>query len=212
MDKETTQIVTNVRNADPRLEQIVNELENSPYPFQIQANLSGNAEKGSFSPGVIDPTNPQRVVAARLLKEENRYNGKGMGGHIQTVSKTGADGKTPEQTMAHELGHAFDCNRGITPTRSQKEIGIIGKSVPLSKLIDIDENENRAVRTENIYNLKKGKPMRDKYPVTGENRRSKEEVPNPGPEFAPVTTEPKDKAPHLRDPALTNTSKKDGPK
>lgn len=202
MDKTTQQIVSNVENADPKLGQIVMELRESPYPFQISASITASArkngveERGSTSPGILNEFGSQ-VAAARTWRENDRYNGKGMGASIVTASET-IDGKTPEQTMAHELGHAFDINRGITPVVTQAQKGLIGKVPYLARLIDTDENENRAVRTENIYNEKKGLDIRKTYPVTGVNGRSKEQVPNPEGKNAPVNTEPKEAAPHLR--------------
>jgi RHS repeat-associated protein len=216
MDEKTQKIVNNVRMADKRLAQIVTELEKSPHPFEISASLSngkGYGERGEFSPGTLKPSG-KAIDDARLAKSDDRYNGKGMGGRIMTVSEASSDGKSPEATMAHELGHAFDANRGISPILTKEQKGIIGKGrIPLSKLSNDDENENRAVRTENIYNESKGLPLRKTYPVSPDNGRKIEAVPNPEAKYAPVSTEPVEGAPHLRQPITSaKTDSRNQPK
>jgi hypothetical protein len=202
MDKNTARILNNVRQADPRLNRIVQELEDSPYPFQISAHFTANdsktygGEKGEFSPAELNPIKVegrQRTRDCTGRKTLDRYNGKGMGGRIWSIGEV-VDGKTPEETMAHELGHAFDCNRGISPLDAKKG-KLTEKTILPSRLVDVDENENRAVRTENIYNEAKGNKLRTSYPVTPDNDRKQEAVPNPEGKNAPVNFEPAEKAP-----------------
>ena len=200
-DARTTQILTNVRQADPRLDQIVTELEKSPYPFQISAHFTAadseryGGEKGEFQPAFLNKFGTNTVDAVGRQRRD-RFNGKGMGGRIWSIGET-VNGKTPEETMAHELGHAFDCNRGISPLDPKKGV-LTEKTMSPDSLRDNQENENRAVRTENIYNAAKGNKIRTEYAVTGDNDRTQKEVVNPEGKFAPVTTEPKELAPHLR--------------
>lgn len=158
------------------------ELEESPHHFEFNATWTEKDTKAYGAKGMFTPRTPKGVDA--LPRETiDRFNGKGMGGRINTPKENVA-GKTPEETMSHELGHAFDANRGITPTNPYK--------MPLNKVFptssaDWDENENRAVRTENIYNEAKKLPIRKQY--------DGREVPNPEASNAPVNTAPKDAAP-----------------
>jgi RHS repeat-associated protein len=189
----TKQVVANVRAADPRLDQIVTELEQSPHHFEINATWTEKDTKTYNAKGMFTPQTADRKDA--LPRDtHDRYNGKGMGGRIN-APKENVGEKTPEQTMAHELGHAFDSNRGITPLDSTKP--------PPSKLfptrsVDWEENENRAVRTENIYNERKAIPTRKDY--------GGDPVPNPDGKYAPVNTAPKDAAPK-KAPSPTSSAK-----
>lgn len=182
VDNYTKQLVDRVRAADPRLNQIVVEFEQSPYRFEFHATWT---EKDVKAYGARGTFTPQTAAGVDALPREtiDRFNGKGMGGRINTP-KENVGGKTPEQTMAHEMGHGFDANRGITPTDPYK--------MPLNKMFptksgDWDENENRAVRTENIYNEAKDLPVRKDY--------DGKPVPTPEGKNAPVNTVPKDSAP-----------------
>jgi RHS repeat-associated protein len=183
VDARTREIVNNVRKADPKLDQIVKEFEVSPYHFEFNATWSKKDTEKYGANGAFTPQTEDRKDA--LPRDtHDRYNGKGMGGRINAPKENVSDGKTPEQVMAHEMGHAFDANRGITPLDPSKPSP--SKLFP-TRSIDWDENENRAVRTENIYNEAKGIPVRKGY--------GGRDVPNPEAKNAPVNLVPVDAHP-----------------
>jgi hypothetical protein len=89
----------------------------------------------------------------------NRHNGVGTGTYI-TAPKEVITGKLPEATLAHELGHSADADKGISPVAP----GMTPQNCRFpTRLLDEDENENRAVRTENLYNQGMGLPIRTDY-------------------------------------------------
>ena len=136
-DKYTEQVVNTVRAADPRLNQIVQELEDSPHHFEINATWTEKQTKEYGAKGMFTPQTPDRKDA--LPREtHDRYNGKGMGGRINAPKENVAV-KAPEQTMEHELGHAFDANRGITPLDATKP--------PPSKLFPTRSVDGMKMRT-----------------------------------------------------------------
>lgn len=114
----------------------------------------------------------------------NRHNGIGTSTHTVaareaiTSHEAGAKPKSPEETMAHELQHIHDVAKGVSPKLPPGTYIGKGSLLP-TKLLDEEENENRAVRTENIYNAAVPQPLRTKY----NGRR----VPNHGPEYSPLS-------------------------
>ncbi len=185
----TKQIVDNVRKTDPRLDRMVRDLETSKYPHRIDARITqadvtgdsrGRSPRGQTFAG--DPNDSKLGESAQA--NEDRINGKGTSSRIVAPKEpiTTVEGlrkvtKTPEQTMTHELQHAWDISKGLSPERKDKPIG---KGKPtFSQRFDDEESENRACRTENIYNAAKGNDLRTKY--------AGREVPNPGPENSPLS-------------------------
>ena len=183
-DKRTKELVDNVRKAHPRLDGMVTELENSRHHHYIDARITqkyfdANAMALRGQTLVHDESTGGESMKAHA----NRHNGLGTSSRTvaarESITGKGAapETKTPEQTMVHELQHVYDMSKGISPQLPSGTF--IGKKpVPPTKLLDEDESENRAVRTENIYNQAKNLPLRTKY---GGRR-----VPNHEPEYSPL--------------------------
>jgi hypothetical protein len=187
-DKRTKEIVDNVRKADPRLDSMVSELENSRHHHHIDARVTQKYfDSNAMALRGQTLVNDESTGGESMKAHANRHNG------IGTSSKTLAarepitgkgmvpETKSPEQTMTHELQHIHDMSKGVSP---QVPPGtFIGKGpLPPTKLLNEEESENRAVRTENIYNQAKKIPLRTKY---GGRR-----VPDHGPEHSPLNVSP----------------------
>jgi hypothetical protein len=174
--------VDNVRKADPRLEKRVAEIEISGHHYLIDAHFTQrNVNEG----GPRGQTYVRDDVTGfeSMQAHANRHNGIGSSTYTEaarepiTGRETGAKPKSPEETMAHELQHMHDISKGVSPKMPPGTF--IGKKPLLpTRLLDDEENENRAVRTENIYNHARQIPLRTKY----NGRR----VLNPGPEHSPL--------------------------
>ena len=177
------ELLKKLKELDHRLKKMVDDLESSKHIHTIR-KATEELRKGADMGNARGATEP---LYGNFSHEKKSINGEGIGTQItiecdpnhQCFSdKEGKILSAPLVTLAHELQHARDHDRGEHPSQIDPD-SKWGAIKPDLNDAGIPVAEERAVRTENIARQILGMDQRNEY--------GGKQVTNPGPEHSPLS-------------------------